>query len=254
LLWFALVFPLPTWSSYLLSARSIQNIALCMAAPPLLWIAFPFHIFARALPVSAPFRTGWLYHLLLPVLRAATQPFAAWIIFLGAILFWHNPEVADWILTNAWGRCLAPWLLFLIGLLYWRNIVATDPRSAAMPPGWGVVPYLIGIEIPNMATGVTIAFSQTPLYPAYQAARAAGFSWPLSVLDDQMTAGALIWVTGSFVYFSAIIAAVYRLFAHEGSTAPRPAPNWDAHERMIAPGLEHRARENIRRNVDLSHH
>jgi putative membrane protein len=251
---FALVFPLPTWSSVLLSVRSLQKVALCMIAPPLLWVAYPLHIGARALPPRARRHAAALLRRVSPALRSATQPFAAWMFFLGTFLFWHEPDVAAWILADTWGRYAAPWVLLLAALLYWRHIVANDPASAATLPHWGIVAYLIGIEIPNMATGMSIAFSQTPLYAAYPAARAAGFVFPMTVLEDQMIAGAMIWVIGSFAYFSAIVGVVYRLFAHEGSTQPRPVADWDAHERMIAPGLEHRARENRLRNVDLNHH
>ncbi len=122
-----------------------------------------------------------------------------------------------------------------------------------------MIAYLIGVEIPNMVAGVSIAFTSTPIYTHYAAIRATVIAahhiiLPVTVLEDQMIGGAIVWVVGSFVYISSIMTILYRLFVREGSLAPQPAINWDAHENLIAPGLEHRAHENRLRGVDLSHH
>jgi hypothetical protein len=73
-------------------------------------------------------------------------------------------------------------------------------------------------------------------------------------MEDQMLSGALVWVVGSLVYISTIVLLLNRLFAQDGSTGPQPLLHWDAHDKLVAPGLEYRARQNILRKVDLDHH
>ena len=97
-----------------------------------------------------------------------------------------------------------------------------------------------------MMAGVTIAFSSAPLYDTYAAAQATltqGVPFGLDVLEDQMIGGAIIWVIGSLVYVSSIILVLNSLFRREGSEVPQPLWNWDADEKIIMPGLEHRLRD-----------
>jgi hypothetical protein len=44
------------------------------------------------------------------------------------------------------------------------------------------------------------------------------------------------------VYIAAIILVLNRLFERHGADRPHPLPDWDADERMIMPGLEHRVK------------
>jgi hypothetical protein len=50
-------------------------------------------------------------------------------------------------------------------------------------------------------------------------------------------AGGLIWFCGSIVYFGSAVLIFRTLIPRE---QPKPFPEWDSDERMIAPGLEHR--------------
>jgi hypothetical protein len=102
--------------------------------------------------------------------------------------------------------------------------------------------YVVGVEIPNMATGMTIAYAGTPFYGYYAAVDTLAASG-LSNIEDQMLSGGLIWFTGSFVFFSSAVLVVNRLFRRHKGDSPQPFPDWDSDERMIAPGLEHRLKE-----------
>ena len=63
------------------------------------------------------------------------------------------------------------------------------------------------------------------------------------MLNDQVLAGGTLWVVGSLVYISSIVLVVNRLFERHGTGRPEHLPNWDADDRMIMPGLEHRVRK-----------
>jgi cytochrome c oxidase assembly factor CtaG len=260
MLTWGLLWPLPLWSNYLLSMRSAQKVLICMLAPPLLWLSCPFHIGVWGLPfwarrgVTRQLKAGRAAH---RSLRLLTQPGICWLTFVGAFMLWHDPAIAQWTLANGMAHTLAPWLIFLAALLFWLHIIPTGPRLYTPLPAWGVIAYLLAVEIPNMVAGITIAFTAHPLYPIYTVLRSAlpagGVNLPVTVLEDQMVAGAVIWVTGSMVYVSSILIVLSRLFAREGAATPQPACDWDADEKLIAPGLEHRAAQNRLRNVDLSH-
>jgi cytochrome c oxidase assembly factor CtaG len=258
----ALVWPLPGWSNYLLAMRSLQKALICMVAAPLFWLACPIHVIRwgmRDWPIrdrsghqSGGIKTHWWRWLL----HKFTQPLFTWFFYVAAFLFWHDPSIAQFALGSNWTHTAAPWLLLAAALLFWWPVVDAGPRFHRTFPTWLFIIYLLSVEIANMIAGITIAFSPEPLYPYYPALRAQlrPDLLPLSQTTDQVMGGAIVWVFGSFVYISAIISVLHRLFRQDGSTRPQPLPNWDDSDKFIAPGLEHRVAENQLRKVDLGHH
>jgi cytochrome c oxidase assembly factor CtaG len=254
----ALVWPLPDWSNYLLAMRSLQKVLICMVAAPLLWLTTPVHLFvwgvrgwARRAFVSLQTQ-GWARE----ILKNISQPMVTWFVYVSAFLFWHDPSLAQYLIGVGVAHTLAPWLLLGAALLFWWPVVDAGPRFHRRFPAWMLIVYILSVEVANMIAGITIAFSQEPLYPHYPAIRAqlppAALPW--SQATDQIAGGAIVWVFGSFVYFSTVVSILFRLFRKDGSTTPQPLPNWDDSAKFIAPGLEHRVAQNQLRNVDLSHH
>lgn len=240
----ALIWPLPGWSNYLLAMRSVQKVLLCMIAAPLIWLACPIHLIVWGMRGGA---RRWFVRLHGNswdgrLTRSLTQPVATWFAFVAAFLLWHDPASASYLLGENWAHYSAPWLLAAAAILFWSHVVGTNPRLHPSYPIWLLIFYLLGAEIANMITGVTIAFNADPLYAHYPAIRAlvGDRALPLNAVIDQMAAGAIIWVFGSFVYIFSIVVVLNRLFGSEDSNGPQPLPNWDSYENFIAPGLEHR--------------
>jgi cytochrome c oxidase assembly factor CtaG len=254
----ALVWPLPGWSNYLLAMRSLQKAMVCMIAGPFFWLSCPVHVIGwgmRGRAGRAAVRLthhGWAKRLLSNI----SQPMTAWLAYVTVFLFWHDPWISQFLLGESWVHTAAPWLLLGAALLFWWPVVDAGPRFHRGIPSWLLIIYLLTVEVANMAAGMTIAFSEKPLYPYYPALRAqlAPDALPLSYFFDQMIGGAVIWIFGSLVYVSSIISVLHRLFRLDGSTTPQPLPNWDENEKFIAPGLEHRVAQNQLRKVDLGHH
>jgi cytochrome c oxidase assembly factor CtaG len=254
----ALVWPLPGWSNDLLAMRSLQKALICMIACPLLWLSAPVHTILwgtrgwrrRGLPDSGA--RGWASG----VMRNLTLPLVTWFIYVSVFLFWHDPSIAKYFLGDTWLHTLAPWLLLSAGLLFWWPVVDAGPRFHRSFPSWLLIVYLVSVEAANMIAGITIAFSQEPLYPHYPTLRAQlpPDALPLSQAIDQLLGGAIVWVFGSFVYITGIIFVLRRLFIKEGSNTPQPLANWDDNDKFIAPGLEYRVAQNQLRKTDLNHH
>jgi putative membrane protein len=254
----AVLWPLPAWSHYLLSMRSAQKVMVGMVAPIFLWLACPFHIIAVASPLllrlnlARLLRSKWRASRLL---RKSTHPLAAWILFVGVFLMWHDPFYTHWALPQSWNAYLAPWILHLVALLFWWHVIGTGPRLHHLSGGLLLL-YLIAVEVPNMVAGITIAFTREQIYPYYGQVRAAlapgeSLPLPLSLMNDQIIGGAIIWVFGSMVYITSILGVLLRMFQQDGSMAPEPLQNWDDDERFIAPGLEHRAAQKTLPEVEI---
>lgn len=236
----AILSPLYALRHDFLAARAVQQVLLGMFAPPLLWLACPFHVLLWGAPRAV--RDGVTRHLLRPsrVRRAAhvaTLPIFTWLTMMSAFLIWHDPAFARWTLGNEWRYSGALALLFSAYLLFWWHLVGTAPRLHRTLSAWGAFAYLVlGAEIPNMLAGVTIAYTAQPIYPHFgssQTSTALGIS-------DQIMSGGIIWVVGSLVYVSSAIIVVNRLFKREEIPPPRLPVERFATDRTIAPGLEQR--------------
>jgi putative membrane protein len=248
------VSPLYSLSEQLLLGRSLQKILVCLLAPPLLWLAVPVHMILWGLP--APWRHAITRQLLgksltRRIVRSVTAPGLTWLLFISAFAIWHDTTFADWSMQQDWRHRLALWGLGAAAILYWWHVVGTGPRIHTRLPAWVFFAYLIGADIPNMISGVTIAFTDHPLYAYYAAMHAAADSpFNLSVMDDQIIGGGMIWCFGSFIYFGSAVLVMRKQFKDNHGDSPQPFPNWDSDERMIAPGLEHRVTENRWRQVE----
>jgi putative membrane protein len=250
-----MISPLESWSRYLLAARSLQKILLCMIAAPIFWLSCPFHCSMWGVPVGLRRRVTKFLHQGSPLgrlLRSATQPGLTWLLFLSAFLSWHDPTFVNYIMPHPWWHRIALSVLFGAALLFWWHIVETGPRIHGKYPDWVRFACLIGVEIPNIASGLTIAFQTVPLY-TYYATMNAMLQNPLhlTMLDDQRLSGGMIWVFGSLAYFSSAVMVLNKIFQENNGNSPQPMPNWDADDRMIAPGLEHRVIENRWRDIEL---
>lgn len=235
--------PLYTLSGELLFVRSILKILTVMVAPPLIWLAAPVHGVLLGLPAGLRRRASSAMmgrSALSNAIRTMTAPGLSWLLFISAFVIWHDARFTGWSMAQNWTRHLSLWVLALTALLYWSHVVGTAPRIHARLPLWVFFAYLVGADIPNMVAGVTISFTRHPIYDYYANVHATASRLGVDVLDDQIIAGGLVWFFGSIVYFGSAVMVMRRLFKHEH---PQPFPNWDADERMIAPGLEHRLTE-----------
>ncbi|MEM7539156.1 MAG: cytochrome c oxidase assembly protein [Chloroflexota bacterium] len=254
LLVLALVAPLYAWSDFLMSARAVQKVFLCMVVPPLLWYACPFHTIVWGLPTAA---RHWITRHILRygkrqqwfslgnTIRVVTQPGVALLAFIALFFAWHDRMVVGLVMDSLVARTGYLWILFLGGVVYWWPIMGTGPRIHASYPQWLHIPYLLAVEIANMSSGISISFSMSPIYPQYAEAHASYLQLPnFNVMYDQIATGAIVWVTGSMVYLSAIVMVLYELFKTESQAPPQWSLDRNATMRTIAPGLEHRVIQN----------
>ncbi len=197
----ALASPIESFSFLLLEVHMVQHLLLMMAVPPLLWLGDPMFPLLRGLPV--PIRIYWVAPLFrLPPLRRffgkLTQPFAAWIIYVGATWLWHLPPFYDVALRSGGWHYIQHVSFLAAGLIFWYPVVRPYPARPRWSP-WLVLPYLFLADVQNTILAAVLAFSDRVLYPYYaEVPRLGG----VSALDDQATAGVLMWVPGSLAFLA----------------------------------------------------
>jgi cytochrome c oxidase assembly factor CtaG len=229
-LWLAIASPLDTFANFLLTVHMIQHLLLMLVAPPLILLASPEIPMRRGLPRWAVRNTLGPF-LQWPLLkrfgRTLTHPAFCWIVGTLALLGWHVPTAYDLALTSPGWHGVEHVCFFGTSILFWWPVIQPWP-SFSHWPRWSVPAYLLCSSIVGSILAAFLCFSDRPLYSTYAAMpRLFG----LSALEDQATAGAIMWVFGSFVLLGALVVVTVRLldppraadkFVPKPSTSTRP--------------------------------
>src|SRR6202043_2913823 len=155
--------------------------------------------------------------------RALTDPVICWSVASVALIAWHVPAAFELALrSDSWHK-FEHAVFFATLLMFWWPIVQPFP-SVARWPGWSIPPYLFLGTLPGGALGAFLTFCDRVLYPSYAS---APMIFHVSALEDQVFAGALMWVFGTFVYMAPAVILTVRFLS--GNTAP------SLHENAIHP-------------------
>jgi cytochrome c oxidase assembly factor CtaG len=217
-LWVALASPMDVFNSFVLTAHMLQHMVLMMIAPPLILLGAPLIPMVRGLPIFAarefagPF-VNWSVSQ--KVGNTLTNPVCALLLMGVAMFSWHTPPLYELALRSSTWHQTEHACFFLTSLIFWWPVVQPWP-SKTQWPRWAMVPYLLVADLQNTALSAILCFSDRVLYPSYSTTpRLFGFS----ALEDQVAAGAIMWVMGSLAYVvPAIVIAVQCL----SSKATRP--------------------------------
>ena len=220
-LWLALASPLDAFGSFLLTAHMIQHLLMMVVAAPLILLGSPQNVLLRGLPRWAsrdalgPFLS---WHLLKRLGHLVTHPTFCWFAAAVALLAWHIPAAYDLALVSPGWHDFEHACLFGTSLLFWWPVVLPWP-AAPRWHRWTIPVYLLCGDLVTTTLAATFCFSERLLYPPYGGVpRLFG----MSELSDQVTAGAIMWVFGSFVLLGAAVIVTVRLL--EPSAAKRKQP------------------------------
>ncbi len=211
----ALLSPIDTLQSLLFTAHMVQHVLLMMVVPPLLLLAQPFplvlwglpaglrHAVGRLLARSAPFRRG---------LRRATMPWATWILYVATLWIWHVPAAYDAALRIELLHDLEHLSFFVTALLFWWHVTDAAPHIHELRGCGRRIGYVLAALAQNEILAVGIALTRRPLYTHYTTVPRL---WDLSVLEDQMLGGAIMWIPGGMMYAVTAIILLARLLDRE---------------------------------------
>jgi cytochrome c oxidase assembly factor CtaG len=211
-IYLALASPIEPFADLLLSVHMVQHLLLMMVAPPLLWLGAPLFPLLRGLP--QPVRTYWVAPLfrspaLRTLLARLTHPAVALPLFVATTWLWHAPAAYELALRSSGWHCVQHACFLAAGMLFWYPIVLPYPSH----PGWSrwlLLPYLVLADVANTGLSALLTFANHVLYPYYtQVPRLDD----VSALQDQTTAGVVMWVPGSAVFLLPLFGIALRLLS-----------------------------------------
>lgn len=213
-LWLAVASPLAELDDFLLLAHMTQHLVLMSLAPPLVLLGTPVVPLLRGIPqpvmrrgVAPLFSSGFLPWLA----RALTNPIFAWLAMNIAYVGWHVPAAFELALRSPAWHEVEHGCFFFTSLLFWFAVIQPWPSQARWSR-WAMLPYLLSADIVNTGVAAFLTFCGRVLYPSYALAPRIS---SLTPLNDQVAAGALMWVLGSFAFLIPTAMITMRLLSPE---------------------------------------
>jgi putative membrane protein len=203
----ALVSPLEALDDQLLLTHMVQHLLLLMVAPPLLLLGAPQIPIVRSIPPAIAKRTLGLVAKSRAgrrLLVGVTHPLTALALFSAVMLGWHLPGPFEAALRSDDWHIVEHGCMITAGLLFWYPVIRPWP-AAERWSRWAWVPYLLVADGVNSVVAAFMVFSGRLLYPSYASLpRLDG----ISAINDQIIAGAIMWVPGSILFLVTAIAVV----------------------------------------------
>jgi putative membrane protein len=217
--------PVDTFSESLLFMHMAQHFVLMSIAPPLIVLGAPVVPMLRGLPrpvIRSVFRPLFATGFVRETGSFLTRPKVAWIAMNAAYVGWHIPKAYEFALASENWHNFEHACFFFTSLMFWWPVIAPWPWRQR-GSRWLLLPYLVGADLVNTGLSAFLCFSGRLLYPSYGAIpRLFG----LSALNDQIAAGAFMWVMGSTVFLIPAMAITVQLLS--------PRRQRLAQQRMIA--------------------
>jgi putative membrane protein len=217
----ALASPIDAFDPFFLTDHMLQHVLLMMVVPPLLLLGEPEIPLRRGLPHSISRRVlGPLSSS--PSIRwiggRLIDPAVAWLLMAIAMIGWHLPSAYELALRSP-GWHEVEHICFLgAATLFWWPVIEPWP-SRRVWPRWRMPIYLLLADFVNSALSAFLVFSDRVLYRSYQAVPRL---WGISALNDQVAAGAMMWVVGSFAFLIPAAAITFKLLSPVERSSERP--------------------------------
>lgn len=190
---------------YLFSMHMVAHVTLFLIVPPLLVLGIP----ARMKLQTKTYLTKVSKII-------ATVPWAAWLLGIGIMWFWHIPAIFNGAMSaNATGidgflHHSESISLIITGLIFWWPVFGPLPEYR-LPVPKGIL-YLFTACISCSLLGLIITFSPVGMYSYYgTVSDTYGCSvfirnnWGITRGMDQQIAGLIMWIPGCLLYLSAAL-------------------------------------------------
>jgi putative membrane protein len=212
--WLAIGSPMEAFDDVSLTVHMVQHLLLMVIAPPLILLGAPALPLLRGLPLSIA------RGVVSPILRwdplkslgrLITNPAICWLAAALALIGWHVPAVFELALRWDWLHELEHACFFGAGLLFWWPVVQPWP-SVARWSRWSIPLYLFCATLPCDALSAFLVFCDRVVYPSYLSAPRL---FPMTPLEDQQCAAALMWVCVTIIFLVPAVIVTMQILAPE---------------------------------------
>ena len=153
-------------------------------------------------------------------------------------MVWHVPAVFELGMRSHWWHHVQFTCFFAAGLLFWWPVI--QPWQKARWSRWSIPVYLFLATLPCDVLSAYLTFCDYVVYAPYLGASPA---LNASALQDQQVAGALMWVSITFVYLLPAVVITIQILSPRGRRDPEHASTFGENPGMSPPELDRPAEE-----------
>lgn len=222
-LWIAVGSPLEAFDDVSLSVHMVQHLLLMAVTPPLILLGAPVLPLLHGLPRWIARHVAGRFFSWSPVKwlgRFLTHPAVCWLAASAALIAWHLPAAFELALRSEFWHKIEHVCFLATSLMFWWPVIQPFP-SVARWPRWSIPLYLFLGTLSGGALGAFLTFCDRILYPTYAS---APMIFQVSALEDQVFAGALMWVFGTFDYTAPAVMRTIRLLTCETAFRGNESP------------------------------
>ena len=212
----AIASPLDTLSESLLFMHMAQHFVLMSVAPPLIVLGAPVVPVLRGLPrlaIRACLRPLLGSQVVRSLSRVIMLPSISWMAMNVAYVGWHIPAAYEFALQSEGWHNVEHACFFFTSILFWWPVIRPWP-SHQRPMQLSAVPYLLAADLVNTGVSAFLCFSGRLIYPSYATEVRPV---PISPLNDQIAAGAFMWVFGSMIFLIPVAAVIMQVLSARGT-------------------------------------
>lgn len=206
----ALLGPLGVLSDRSLAWHMVQHLILMSLAAPLILLGAPFRLALASMPGRA---AAMLVRILASgPMRTISHPAFAWLQFAFVLYGVHFSPLYQASLENEWIHAFEHTIFLVSAIIFWTPVLAVSPAPHAPPHPVRLLSVFLALPM-SAFLGFAFYVTHRVMYAHY-----AGRPY---ALDDQMNAGAVMWVAGGGPLFIAFLCIVADWAARDRRT-PEP--------------------------------
>lgn len=206
LLWVATDWPMEDVAERsLLSVHMAQYLVLAMIAPGLMLLGLPREVVDRVLAGRGRRALA----------RAASRPWAAWLVVNLVLVVSHWNPVIEAYLANSLVHLVMHIVWFASGMVLWWPVLSPLPDVPRLSPPAGIGYLFVQSVVPTIPASF-LTLGDTPLFAAYERLpKPPG----IDAMTDQRIAGLLMKIGGGVILWSAIATIFFRWSLREERSA-----------------------------------
>ena len=211
----------------------IQHLMLTAIAGPLIMLADPMPITLWGLPPKWRKVVGRsiskVIHKNSPwrePLKMVTSPGVSFVVMIALLWGWHDPNLYNLALRSPFWHDFEHISFFYASIVYWWHVTGAGPRIRPMMSRPKRIVYLLGGIPSTFIPGVVISFASSTIYTYYETAPPAPPPFFLSVANDQILGGIIMWVPGSMMFFVGAFVLIGRWLQDQERASKRDKEMW----------------------------